>query len=262
MLQYPVCHVFSLRDGRRRQIHSYGVACQMLPKPQSDLWNAYLELENRGLRSQRNDALDRFLNAFAELPTSTQREWTISFAADAIDAGGKTPVRMPFFRRVLLPQLQSAIADRAAGSARWLAGFAQHIYKCTDLRPRLYDGTLTEHGLLLTALEHDSNDVAARRRLLDLLISRLQYTLHELPAGVLYSYEGASIDECRELQSELDDFVHHTEALGVTDDYAGLVADCRFHYNTYSKYLADRNGAACYADFLSQFSDGMSTGSV
>lgn len=232
----------------------------MLPKSQSALWNAYLESENRGLRSQRNDALDRFLNEFAELPSSTQREWAIAFAAGVVDGGDKTPVRMPFFRRVLLPHLQSAIANRVVGSARWLAGFAQHIYKCTDLRPQLYDGTLTEHGLLLTALEHDSNDVLSRRRLLELMTSRLQYTLHELPDGVLCGNNGASIDECRKLNAELDEFVHHTEALGVTDDYTGLIADCRFHYITYSKYLADRNGAACYADFLSQVRDDISTG--
>ena len=160
MLQYPVRHVFSLCYGRRRQMLSLAVAGQMLPKPQSDLWNAYLESENRGLRSQRNDALDRFLNAFAELPSSTQREWTIAFSADVVDAGGKIPVRMPFFRRVLLPHLQSAIADRAVGSARWLAGFAQHIYKCTDLRPQV---TPTSSGSSATACPQDqsSSNLAA-----------------------------------------------------------------------------------------------------
>lgn len=24
---------------------------------------------------------------------------------------------------------------------------------------------------------------------------------------------------------------------------------CRFHYNTYAKYLADRRGMSCYADY-------------
>lgn len=227
----------------------------MLSPPQSDLWNSYLAAENRGLRSERNASLDQFLDSFAELAPTVQREWALHFAASVIDDGDSTPVRMPLFRRVLLPHLQSAITDREVGSARRLAGFAQHIYRCTDLGPQLDNGSLTEHGLLLTALEHDPNDDSARRRLLDLLTSRLQYTLHELPSGVLYGHDGASIDECADLLAELDEFVIHAQLLGVADDHADLIADCRFHYNSYAQYLSDRNGAACYADYLSQVSD-------
>ncbi|EKK01550.1 hypothetical protein RBSH_03111 [Rhodopirellula baltica SH28] len=162
---------------------------------------------------------------------------------------------MPLFRSVLLPALESAIAHRTPGAARWLAGFAQHIYKCSDLRPRLVDGTLAEHALLETALDHDPDDDHSRRKLLDLLVSRLNYTLHELPSGVLYGHDGASVDQCREMLEELDDFTRHADRLGLVGDYANLVAKCRFHYNTYSQYLTDRRGASCYADYLSQVSD-------
>ena len=162
---------------------------------------------------------------------------------------------MPLFRHAILPALEDAIAARTPGAARWLAGFAQHIYKCGDLKPRLIDGSLTEHALLLTAIEHDANDSIARRKLLDLLVRRLDYTLHELPSGVLYGHDGATVDQCREMLGELDDFTHHAEILGVTNDYSDLVAKCRFHYNTYAEYLTDRRGASCYADYLSQVSD-------
>jgi hypothetical protein len=226
-----------------------------MPTPQSDLWNAYLEAENRGLRSERNDALDRFLDSFTDLPLEAQHSWSISLASKIVDNGEYTPVRMPLFRRAILPALENAIATRTSGAARWLAGFAQHIYKCGDLRPRVVDGSLTEHGLLLTAIEHDPNDTGARRKLLDLLVRRLNYTLHELPTGVLYGHDGASIDQCSEMLGELDDFSHHAEILCVTENYSDLVAQCRFHYNTYAKYLADRRGMSCYADYLSQFSD-------
>ncbi|GAB5517715.1 hypothetical protein [Rhodopirellula baltica] len=223
--------------------------------PQSDLWNAYLEAEHRGLRSERNDALERYLESFAELPVASQHEWSLELASDIVDDGASTLVRMPLFRRAILPALEAAIATRTPGAARWLAGFAQHIYKCGDLKPRLIDGSLTEHTLLLTAIEHDANDSTARRKLLDLLVRRLDYTLHELPSGVLYGHDGATVDQCREMLGELDDFTHHAQILDVTDDYFDLVAKCRFHYNTYAEYLTDRRGASCYADYLSQVSD-------
>lgn len=223
--------------------------------PQSDLWNAYLEAENRGLRLERNDALERFLDSFTNLPLEAQHSWSLSLASKIVDDGESTPVRMPLFRRAILPALENGIATRTPGAARWLAGFARHIYKCGDLRPRLVDGSLTEHALLLTAIEHDPSDKIARRKLLDLLARRLNYTLHELPIGVLYGHDGASVDQCREMLGELDDFNHHAEVLGVTADYSDLVAQCHFHYNTYAEYLTDRGGASCYADYLSQFSD-------
>lgn len=118
--------------------------------PQEDLWDAYLEAENRGLRSDRNDALERFLNSFTNLPLESQHSWSLSLASKIVDNGESTPVRMPLFRRAILPALENAIATRTPGAARWLAGFAQHIYKSGDLRPRIADGSLTEHALLLS----------------------------------------------------------------------------------------------------------------
>ena len=223
--------------------------------PQSDLWNAYLEAENRGLRSERKDALERYLESLAELPLASQHEWSLQLASDIVDDGASTPVRMPLFRRAILPALDAAIATQTPGAARWLAGFSQHIYKCGELKPRLIDDALTEHALLLTALEHDAKDSAARRKLLGLLVRRLVYTLHELPSGVLYGHDGATVDQCREMLAELDDFTTHVEILGLADDYSDLVTKCKFHYKAYAEYLTDRRGASCYADYLSQVSD-------
>ena len=227
----------------------------MLPKPQSDLWDNYLAAENRGLRQERNAALKAFLGAYRELSSDVQHRWALQLASRLIDEGDELPVRMPLFRRVLLPELQSAITDREPGSARWLAGFSQHIYKCADLRDQLADESFTEHGLLLTALDHHPDDNVARRRIIELGVSRLRYTLHELPTGVLYGIDGATIDECSELLAELDDFLAHVNYLGVAAEYTDLIDKCRFHYDAYAGYLANRHGASSYAEFLAQFSD-------
>tara|TARA_R110002049_G_scaffold305056_3_gene501124 strand:+ start:81957 stop:82634 length:678 start_codon:yes stop_codon:yes gene_type:complete len=224
----------------------------MLPQPQSDLWNAYLETENLRFRSERNIALDRFLDSFATLPLATQREWALQFVTDP-DFEALT-IRMPLFRRVLLPLVRTAVDDRVPRCAHWLSKHAHLIYKCRDTIRDLPD-TYTEHGLLLTALDHDETDDNSRRRLVELIANQMEYTLHELPAGVLYGHNGATVSECREMQAELDDFVVHATRLGVTDTYADLISDCRFHDTQYGKYLADRRGVTSYADYLSQFSD-------
>jgi len=224
----------------------------MLPQPQSDLWNAYLETEALHLRSERNAALERFLDSFDALAPSVQRDWALLFVTQP-ELQDFT-IRMPLFRCVLLPHVRSAIEDRIPRCAHWLSRYAHLIYKCRESAPDLPD-TYTEHGLLLIALDHDPTNDTARGRLVELLASHMDYTLHELPTGVLYGQNGATIPQCKEMLDELVDFIGHTDRLGVTDDYADLISDCRLHYKAYSNYLADSRGASSYADFLSQFSD-------
>ena len=224
----------------------------MLPQPQSDLWTAYLETETLYLRSERNAALERFLDSFVTLPKQIQHEWALQFLTEP-DLQDVT-IRMPLFRRVLLPQLRFAVDDRIPRCAYWLSRHAQLIYKCHDAIPDLPD-TYTEHGLLLTAIDHDPNDDTARHRLVELISSHLDYTLHELPWGVLYGHDGATIPQCEEMLAELDDFVGHVKRLGLIDNYSDLISDCRSHYRSYAIYLADPGGASSYAEFLSQFSD-------
>ena len=224
----------------------------MLPQPQSDLWNAYLESETLYLRSERNAALDRFLESFAALAQPIQYKWALRFITDP--ALQDVTIRMPLFRRVLLPQFRSAVNARVPFAAQWLSRHAHLIYKCRDVYSDLPD-TYTEHGLLLAAIDHDPADGVSRLRLVKLLASRMDYTLHELPSGVLYGHDGATIPQCNEMLVELDEFVGHVQQLGSADDYADLISDCRFHYKSYANYLADRRGASSYAEFLSEFSD-------
>ena len=82
--------------------------------PQSDLSNAYLEADNHGLRSERNDALERFLDSFTDLPLEAQHSWSLSLASKIVDNGESTPVRMPLFRRAIFSALENGYATQRA----------------------------------------------------------------------------------------------------------------------------------------------------
>ena len=220
-----------------------------LPQSDSELWNAYLETENLYLRSERNAALDRFLDSFTQLPDSTQYEWALQFVADPTLQNFK--MRMPLFRRALLPHIAVAVENRVAGCARWLSKHAILVFKCREIVNDL-SGDFTEQGLLLTALDQDASDDESRVRLVDLMSSHMEYTLHELPWGVLYGHDCATPSQCGEMLNELDDFIAHTDRLGCTSDYAELVSACHFHYDNYARYLADHAGASTYEEYISQ----------
>lgn len=222
-----------------------------LSPPQVDLWNAYIAAEQRGVRSECHGALRAFLDSLESVSQAKRNRWALWLAAQVVDEQVTIPIRMPLFREAVFPSLEVAVAERVPGAARWLAGFTQHFSKCSDLHQRLADGTLTEYTLLKKALEHDSNDNQSRQKLLDLLAAEFRHSLHELPSGVLYGQNGASVHECQEMREHVDEFIFHAERLGVIDRYSELLAECRLHYRTYADYLTDREGAKSYQDFLS-----------
>jgi hypothetical protein len=67
---------------------------------------------------------------------------------------------------------------------------------------------------------------------------------------------GATPDQCRELERELDEFCRLTAQEGVEGRYAVLVQACRLHFRAYRDYLANRDGYDNYADYLSQVGRG------
>jgi hypothetical protein len=105
-------------------------------------------------------------------------------------------------------------------------------------------------GLLLEALRVDPSDRKARQNLVGRRASYLKYTLHELPTGVLYGHNGATIAECDELVAELADFREHLEILGESARFVKLIGDCTLHFLRYKEYLVSGRAAGSYERFL------------
>ena len=85
----------------------------------------------------------------------------------------------------------------ATGCARWLAWFESHLTKSPN--PPLPPKLRTSNALLAEAVRLDPSDDIARQRIINRHSSYLEYTLHDLPLGVLYGPDGASANECEDL---------------------------------------------------------------
>jgi hypothetical protein len=68
------------------------------------------------------------------------------------------------------------------------------------------------------------------------LLKYLEYTLHELPAGVLYDANGADEKKCAELMSDAYRLEELAKERGV--DLSEFLAVCRWHYEHYPHYLS------------------------
>lgn len=221
----------------------------MLSTETQTAWTDYLAAEKEGARTLFLPRLERFIEAVLGEPYEVGREWVFELAADLSDRGVETPIRFPLFDQVLVPLLADGVLAEEPGCARWLAWFLQSFpgSKSLDLLP---ENLRSPVALLIEALQLDPDDGIARRRLVEHYARYMNYTLHEIPSGVLYGNNGASRNECSELLALLGEFKAHVERLGEMERYADLIAACELHYNAWLAYYQSGSAGGSYAEFL------------
>ncbi len=224
----------------------------MLTEVQRKLWEAYEAAESRAPRAEKLLALDAFLNALVVSATKAWFPWARSIAEQVVDHGINFVIRRPLFERAVFPALLAGYQARLPGCARWLAGFAENLWRCPGCREQLQPEELTELGLLWAAIRHDPGDRRSRLRLIDKIADRLRYSLHELPSGVLYGMDGASPEQCQELGEELEKFCRLVAQEEMEERYAELIRNCRLHFGAYRDYLLSREQYSSYAEYLSK----------
>jgi PAS domain-containing protein len=225
----------------------------MIPAETERFWIDYIATERIRLRQESLGALDRFIDALLRLPPEVWHPWVRQLARRIVDEGEDIPVRMPLFRTVIFPALLADMQNSAPDAARLLAGFGQFLYKSPSCTDQLPQNRRSAFDLLQQAVQDDPKDSLAKKRLLSLMRSRFDYVLHELPAGVLYGDDGATIKECDQLLVELSDYERLAMELGGDNQDRELIADARFHIPAYRRYLLERGRHTNYESFLSRY---------
>jgi hypothetical protein len=227
----------------------------MLTDHQRKLWEAYEAAEDRAPRAEKLRALDAFLDVLVTSPPVEWYPWARSIAEQLVDHGVNLAIRRPLFERAVFPALLDGYQARLPGSARWLAGLSQQLLGCPACRERLQPEAATELGLLSAAIRHDPGDRRSRLRMIEKIADHLRFSLHELPAGVLYGMDGASLEQCQELEAELDEFCRLIAQEQMHKRYAELIRACRHHFRGYRDYLLHREKYESYAAYLSQHTE-------
>jgi hypothetical protein len=221
-----------------------------LSQPQQHRWERYLATESSGTRDDKLRTLNEFVEELLLSPEATWKPWALDLTARIVNDGTDIPVRCPLFERILFPALVESLGAKSPGSARWLAGLSQHLYRCPACMERLGRARSSEWALLQAAVAHDPGDVRSRQQLIRVIANHLRYTLHELPSGVLFGTNGATVVQCDELLAELDEFRSLVSVEGRTADYVPLVRECDHHFRSYKQYLLERPQHESYSRFL------------
>ena len=205
------------------------------------VWARYVAAEESGDRKAALAFLYDVIGVACSLPENERVQWARERARDAVDRRSAPPVRFTFFVEVLFPALASGIESGEPGCARWLAGFSDLLCQAPECLERMEPYMTESHGLLRVALRADQNDVRTRAMLIDEMRDSLEYSLHEVPSGVLgEDGNAATIEQCRELRADLEEFERLVTVHGTFSEHSELIERCRLHYRAYSVYLARR----------------------
>jgi hypothetical protein len=204
----------------------------------------YIDIETKySLKAERKRRLDELLNKL--------RASKLNFSLQEIEevilklSANSTIIRMPLFSQVIYPVLSQGIENREVKAVKLLLNLSQQLYQYQSFTKQ---HTHTNTSLIQQGLQSDPND----KELLSLQESStreyLLYTLHELPTGVLYGQNSASILECDELLEYVGEYEYscHKLKLNRTD----LISECKFYYSAYKDYLTNRHLHENFKDYL------------
>lgn len=212
-------------------------------------WALYEEARRKGHRRETLAALGKAIEELERCPEELRRAWSERF----LSTPRSDHVYDPLFQRVLLPVLVAGVVEARPGYARWLSVLISEVSGADRLvyaSPLLPEPLKNRRALLELALFHDPEDSRARRLLIEAELRGIEYSLHEVPSGVLYS-NGATADECALMLAELPQFEALLAAEGLGGHYQEVLDYARFHYTAYRDYLIHHRGQG-YPNLLAQ----------
>lgn len=202
----------------------------------------YSEIELAGYSKQkRNQLHEEFLSEITPESITAEEISTLLNESEH----NKIVIRQPFFEKIIYPILEVEIFRNNLQAIKHLIKLEQKLLKF-QIRSKIYEPT--KRQLIIRGLKLNPND----RELLEIyeadLRNYLQYTIHEIPFGVLYGMDGANESECDELLELLHQYKRSCNQLLI--DRNDLIEECDFHFLNYKIYLQKENEFKNYEDFL------------
>lgn len=189
-------------------------------------------------RKERHRRIQLWANTEHSIPLYDEVMSYLAFA----EAQRNIKISIPFWRKVVFPAFDQEI-------------FENHNIEPMKyiLRNRMANAFLEFKNdysldLLELALKYGPDDYELLTLKWEYGKNYFPYTIHEVPSGVLYGSNGASIEQTKILLSDLDEYEAICNKLGHDD--SKLIGECRFYYRKWIEYLSDREANKCFAEML------------
>jgi hypothetical protein len=208
--------------------------------------NAYIEIETKTfVKADKHKILEAF---FKDNETDlTKLTCTVIIAIIDELQNKKITIRQPLYKHLIYPILSAQVAQNNIDAIKTLLKLDEHL-----LRYQAYshDTTYTWAMLLEQGLTIAPNDIELLKLSEQTTRNYLNYTLHELPIGVLYGQDGATIAECEELLEKVIQYENLCNQLQL--DEKELIENYKFYYTAYKAYLAVYPNYQNFEDYLNK----------
>jgi len=77
-----------------------------------------------------------------------------------------------------------------------------------------------------------------------------EYSLHELPSGVLYGQNSATVEQCSKMIRELADYTSLCTEIGSEDEDRDIIGEASFYIPAYRDYLIHRESYDSFASYI------------
>lgn len=211
------------------------------------LWQQYLSAEAQGVRPQTLSALATFITALQADSQERGDAFAETFCRRMADDGVPLPLREPLFAGIIGPYLVSAYQNGNSSTGRWITHYFR-FFTIPSARHLLAGINSYPMKLLKEAFRRNPDDALTQDALIQEFAYHFDYAVHEVPSGVLYTSNGATVAECEEWQNDLVFFQEVVERRGLTEKYADDIRDWAFHFRGYADYLTHREQYQNYAD--------------
>ncbi len=208
--------------------------------------NAYIEIETKTfVKVDKNKKLEAF---FKENETDLTK-LTCQDIVTIIDVlqSKNITIRQPLYKHLIYPILLAQVAQNNVDAIKGLLKLDEQL---TSYQAYSHDTKYTWAMLLEKGLTIAPNDSELLKLSEQTTRNYLNYTLHELPIGVLYGQDGANIAECDELLEKVIQYEKLCNQLQL--DEKELIENCKFYYNAYKAYLAVYPNYQNFEDYLNK----------
>ncbi|HSY61141.1 MAG TPA: hypothetical protein VK796_04650 [Cytophaga sp.] len=148
-----------------------------------------------------------------------------------------TKIHLDFFDAILYPTIKKEIESENFHAIKLLLQFNTSLVK-------FIDKTYSSYDLLKKGLSINPNDIDLLTIFKNNAQTYIQYTIHEVPAGVLYANTGITAEKCDDLIEYLEEYKDACSKLNIAD--SELIQKAESYYHSYKNYLLNKDK---YEDF-------------
>jgi uncharacterized protein YerC len=162
----------------------------------------YIEIENNPRNHRKKSQL--MAQLLARSPDIGQTSFEdLLIILDQLKQSQAT-IRMPLFAQLVYPVLEREIALDNLQAIRVLLQYTRLLNNYNSMQ-KLSDG-YSAKSLVKRYLQYDPDNYEILMKKEALLSNDLYFAVHELPHGVLYGMDGATLDGCKELIDLLEEY--------------------------------------------------------